>query len=72
VLPVNWGEKDNEMINVDTDTRLLLAREHQEQLRRAFEPDARGPTAAEPAPEKHRVPLLGRRRRRARVAAQAS
>jgi hypothetical protein len=60
------------MINVDTDTRLLLARERQEQLRRAFEPQARGPIAAEPAPEEHRVPLLGRRRRRWRLAARAS
>ena len=57
------------MITMDTDARLLLAREQQEQLRRAFEPHARAPIAAEPAPKQQRVTLLGRRRRRAQVAA---
>jgi hypothetical protein len=60
------------MINLDPDTRLLVARERQEQLRRSFDPRARGLIAAEPAPEEHRVPLLGRRLRRARLAARAS
>jgi hypothetical protein len=57
------------MITMDTDARLLLAREQQEQLRRAFQPHAGAPIGAEPAPEQHCVRLLGRRRRRAQVAA---
>jgi hypothetical protein len=60
------------MINVDTDTRLLLAREHTEQLRRAFEPHAPKPIATEPAPEERRAPLFGRPRRRARMAARVA